>query len=1189
MKAARAKAAPASVDAATVALEGLNVVEANAGTGKTWTITALYLRLLLEQRCEVDRILVVTFTEAATGELRDRIRTRLADARTAFETGVAPDEYTETLLGRVDRAEALLRLTTALTGFDQAPIYTIHGFCQRVLADSAFESGMPFATEIVPDQSAFVREVVEDFWRNEAHAASALYTRFLVGNGVTPESLVEDVERYLGKPYLRVRAPQPPAAIDTLEREYERAWTAARALWLAERGAIEAKLLGNTGLNGNSYRQASIPAWLDEMRACLAPEAPRLELCGRFDKFTPESLAKGTKKDGRTPQHAFFDACGALKAAHAALLDAYARAIVLMKVRLLEFGNTELASRKARLELQSYDDLLLNLHKALHDPQTGDRLAAALRERYAAALIDEFQDTDPVQYDIFRRIYGGTDVPVFLVGDPKQSIYSFRGADVYAYLAARRDARDAHTLATNWRSDASLLDAVNRVFENASAPFVVEDIGFTRSSAAPGERGRLIVDGESGAPFEIWLMESADGKPINKGSANEAAAHATAGEIARLLALGADGKARIADAKGERGLRGGDIAVLARSHRQATMVRDALAALGVASVQRGSESVFATREAEELERVLAAIAEPGREVLIGAALATELMGYTGEAIYALRADEAQWEQTVESFRDAHRDWHELGFMRMLRGFAARYGVLQRLLAFVDGERRATNLLHIAELLHCDAERQGIAGLLAWFAAKRARPTQGNEAELLRLESDENLVKLLTVHASKGLEFPLVFCPFVWDGNLRNAKAEVLAFHDPAEGHAAVVDFGSDAFDASRGQAVQEERAESLRLLYVALTRAKHRCWIVWGNINDAEKSAPAWLLHRHAASAFTDDLPKLTDIRADLDRLAARAEGSIRVSPLPAAAATPPIASAAAAALTGPRQWTGTLRDTRRTTSFTALAHGRSIEAPDYDAADRDPLPESVSGRDIFTFPRGAQAGKCMHAIFEHADFAHLERPALERLVEKALAAHGFEAVWTRALADMIEAVVDTPLDASGMRLRDVTRERRLDELEFYYPLRAVTDSGLRAVLAAGGFPEEIRHRIDALTFDPAQGYMTGFIDIVFEHGGRYYLADYKSNWLGATVAAYGQPEVAGAMGREAYYLQYLVYCVALHRYLASRIQGYSYGTHFGGVRYLFVRGMRPASGAAYGVYADKPSKSLIEALDAYLCPEARR
>jgi exodeoxyribonuclease V beta subunit len=242
-----------------------------------------------------------------------------------------------------------------------------------------------------------------------------------------------------------------------------------------------------------------------------------------------------------------------------------------------------------------------------------------------------------------------------------------------------------------------------------------------------------------------------------------------------------------------------------------------------------------------------------------------------------------------------------------------------------------------------------------------------------------------------------------------------------------------------------------------------------------------------------------------------------------------------------------------------------------------------VSGRDIFAFPRGAQAGKCIHTIFENVDFAHRDRSTLERVIGKALAAHGFEPVWVRALADMVEAVVDTPLDSSGMRLATVARGRRLDELEFYYPLGAVSDRGLREVLRGGGFPEEIRERIGALAFVPTQGYMTGFIDLVFEHSGRYYLADYKSNWLGATVAAYGEHELARAMGREAYYLQYLIYCVALHRYLRTRVAGYRYAQHFGGVRYLFVRGMRPESGAAYGVFGDLPGEALIEALDRYL------
>jgi exodeoxyribonuclease V beta subunit len=382
--------------------------------------------------------------------------------------------------------------------------------------------------------------------------------------------------------------------------------------------------------------------------------------------------------------------------------------------------------------------------------------------------------------------------------------------------------------------------------------------------------------------------------------------------------------------------------------------------------------------------------------------------------------------------------------------------------------------------------------------------------------------------------------------------------------------------------------------------------MVWGNIKDAENSAPAWLLHRRsaaqgAARAFgADDAPDLTDMNGDLERLAKRAEGRMRVSPMPAAAPARPAAADDAAPLTAARAFSGTLRDAHRVTSFTALAHGRSIEAPDYDAvdidalsqgvtgrdhaSDKDALRESVSGRDIFAFPRGAQAGKCIHSIFEHADFARPERTELERIVTRSLSAHGFDAVWVCALADMVEAVVKTPLDASGMRLSAVTRERRLDELEFYYPLGHISDEGLRRVLREGGFPEEIRSRIEALSFHPTQGYMTGFIDLVFEHEGRYYLVDYKSNWLGATPDAYRPVDLARSMGREAYYLQYLIYCVALHRYLGNRVSGYRYDTHFGGVRYLYVRGMRPDFGADCGVFADRPAEALITALDAYLC-----
>ncbi|MCB1793160.1 MAG: exodeoxyribonuclease V subunit beta [Candidatus Competibacteraceae bacterium] len=1184
-------------------LAGFNLIEASAGTGKTYTITALYARLVVEAGIPVSRILVVTYTNAATKELRDRIRARLSDIRAAFLRGRAAehDELATRLLDlSPDREIAIRRLSNAVRGFDEAAIFTIHGFCKRALGDNAFESGLSFETELMADTGDLLQEIVEDFWRREFYAGSPLVVQYFLDERYSPDKLLGQIERHLGKPYLQVVTPNAEADGPTLEHAFVAAFRQARALWLQDRAAIAKLLLESSSLNRQKYGLKHIPGWLGAMDAYLAAETPKLVLFDKFAQFTATKLQASTNKGKATPQHPFFDACATLQTACEALVD-YCRHQI--PVKLLAYCNTELAVRKRRQQLQSYDDLLLDLHAALRHPRQGAALVDTLRHRYAAALIDEFQDTDPVQYAIFRDIYTDAGKPVFLVGDPKQAIYSFRGADIFAYLAARNDTPDAnrHTLDVNWRSDPHLLTALNAVFGAVGdQPFLFDGIPFHPAIPADGkQREPLWIQGRQEPPLHLWLLEPDGDKPLDKGDASRQAARATAAEIARLLNLGARDQARI----GDRPLAGGDIAVLVRSHWQGRLIRGELLRLGVPSVQHADDNVFVSDEALQLEWLLAAVAEPGDEGRVRTTLASDLFGLSGEDLHRLREAEQSWTAWLEKFQDYRLLWCEHGFMRFFRAWLTGEEVPQRLLAFRDGERRLTNLLHLAELLQVAGRTHpGMVGLLKWLGDRRRVPTNRDEEQQLRLESDENLVRIVTVHKSKGLEYDVVFCPFLWDGRLRaDGKGDTaLLYHDPANAGRAILAVGVDEDHPARQHARREELAENLRLFYVALTRAKQRCTLVWGKIKEAETAPPAWLLHHPPVVGPSQDPLKVTRqrfkdltasaLRGDLQTVFAAAGKTIAIAPLPTASGQRYRPLALAETTLQAREFTGPLPEFWRVGSFTALTAGHSVEAPDYDMTAT--IPETAEAtavaapsKGIFEFPRGARAGVCLHTLFERLDFTQSEDERLETLVGRTLAGHGLDATeWTPVVADLARRVLATPLNSAGLRLATVTPDRRLNEMEFTYPLAKLRADTLRRVLKRHGYAVgPFRDMIETLEFSPLRGYMKGFIDLVFEADGQFWLVDYKSNWLGAEPAAYRRERLDEAMAREAYLLQYLIYTMALHRYLRLRLPNYDYQRHFGGVFYLFLRGMDPALGSDCGVFHDRPAPALVAALDALM------
>ncbi|MCX7892240.1 MAG: exodeoxyribonuclease V subunit beta [Burkholderiales bacterium] len=1190
----------APLDFATAPLAGTVLVEASAGTGKTWTIAALVVRLVLEKRygeapCRIEEILVLTYTKAATAELRERILARLVEVREGFAAGAAADPVIRHALAVAGdrRDEAIVRLDAAITSFDLAPIHTIHGFCQRALADHAFESAMPFATEIVEDELTFREAAARDFWRRAVAGADPQRAAELVARFKGPGGLLAAAKPALDRPYAELLGVAGEPDLDVARARVAGAFAAAAAAWPRAKAAV-AKAVAGAKLNATSYPPRKLDEWWPMLDAYFAAGDPSGER-GKLAKLVPAELAKGKTKAGTVPEHPFFALAAAVVEALAALDEARAAADTFFVQRFCEWCRAETARAKRSRGVQGYDDLLAGLRGALAG-EGGEALAAALRSRYRAALIDEFQDTDPVQAEIVRRIWHGQEGPLYFVGDPKQAIYGFRGADVFAYLDARRLARrPALTLDVNQRADAPLLHAVEALFADP-ASFLIPDIRLVPVRPADRPRPRFVAtDGVQ--PFTVWHFAGADG--LDKKAVRARIAAAVAGDIARLLAQARAGGARIEPPGGNaKPLAGGDIAVLVGTHDEGDLIRAALARRGIASVTYGADSVFASREAIDMERVLLAVAEPGREAFLRAALVTDFFGLDAAALAALGADGDAWEERVARFRGYHDLAVAGGFVRMWRELAAREGVPARLLAHPDGERRMTNVAHLVELLHRRADEEGLdlAELARFLAHARAAPMRDPDAEQLRLESDEHLVNIVTVHRAKGLEFPVVYCPFLWDGLQRSDRGGSVVFHAAADGHRTFVDVGSPDRDRHQRIAAEEALAAELRLAYVALTRARHRTTVVWGKLPDAGTSALGWLLHppadRAEPVAAAKEAFKSVDDAAIAARLAAlgrAARGAIGVVPLPAEAGG---ASAESGDVVGPpplaaRPAPRRIAHAWRLSSFSGLVSRGQADGPDHDPLGAVVAPRrETQSRDAFGLPRGVRFGTLLHRVLETLDFRGADAARIGAAVDRELPRSGIDAAWAPAIVALVADTLATPLDAGGFALAALARERRLDELEFTYPVGGAAAADLARILTplrARG--SRLPEAIGPLVLAPERGFMRGYIDLVFERDGRYCLADYKSNWLGDALADYAPARLDAAMAAAFYDLQYLLYTVALHRFLASRLAGYDYDEHFGGVYYLFVRGMRPERGPASGVWFARPERALVEALDAALAP----
>ncbi|MEE1981435.1 exodeoxyribonuclease V subunit beta [Shewanella xiamenensis] len=1228
------------LDPLSLPFGGSRLIEASAGTGKTYTISGLYLRLLLgdglSEPLSCEQILVVTFTNAATEELRDRIRRRIQVAFKCFLGLEISDPFVQALYDKTpesERAIALRRFDLALKSLDEAAIFTIHGFCQRILADLAFESSLLFESDFTLDDSEFLHHAVRDFWREACYPLPEYLAQIIASEFGDPYGLVKQLRALLGASEAKPLKPVQPFArlAESLSQSVQR----FKLAWPRGRDALLA-LLHSLPLNGQRFGKAS-------------DSYPKLaEMFDQLDNFIAfgHGLPPLKVLEALSLSELKLNKGGVLpSASDAPLLDHMEQLATLINAIKPAFlfsakqGISERFAKQKQLKnVLTPDDLLTTLAAAMQ--ANPDTLPKAVASRFPVALIDEFQDTDPLQFAIFSGIYqtrlgletqsstavepkARTDskLSLLMIGDPKQAIYAFRGADIYTYIEARRQTQAHYFLDTNYRSSRNLVAGVNHLFAQHPNPFISQSIPFDRVKTPASAAAKLLVESTANsAALRLKLLREGE-TGLNKASARQTLAEDTAAEITRLLTEAANGQCHTP--KGP--LIAKDIAILVRDRNEAAVMKTALSKRQIGAVFLSRDSVFDTVEAREMALILRALASPKDERALRSALATALLGYSAEQIHAFNQDEEQRQMLLEQFFALHQIWQKRGIMPALLSLANATHMVARLLqtpsltATADqdseepdeasnGERRLTDFRHLAELLQQKAtEIDGISALLNWYEQQLIDNT-GTDEQQLRLESEQNLVQIVTIHKSKGLEYPVCFIPFVSLARDNRRRPTPMLYHRTDADGAQEVVWDIEGTDEGWEQAKQETLAEDLRLLYVALTRPVYLCYLYIANHSRMLKAGLKSQLHETAIGYLLG----VTDADCDFARLHSAAQALLNgvesnAQAISVECVTDSIDDSklhtgeTQSHTLNARNVTRQYRTPWRVGSYSGLVknapHAKASPGADdevsavFGAEPANSLSESSwqDSADMpqqpllnrFSFERGANAGSFMHLVLELIDFTQAEID-LPRELPKAMLQYGIAPKWQPLLQDWYMEILQAPLALMAqdnqlinpeLCLAALAPQHTLVEMEFYLPLNRLRDAELNQLLGQFGYDT-------ALHFDELQGMLKGFIDLTFEYQGQFYIADYKSNHLGDTIQAYHYGALKQAISDHRYDLQYILYSLALHRYLAMRLPNYDYDTHIGGCYYLFLRGMS-VQYPGFGVYYDKPPKALILALDA--------
>lgn len=1198
----------------TLPLNQISLIEASAGTGKTYTIGSLYLRLLLKagennfsRSLNVEEILVVTFTDMATEELKKKIRERITDAidkLTAFaetqdKSAFKNDEFLTALCHDLNIFEAIHRLKLAEQNMDLAAIYTIHGFCRRMLMQYAFHSGIHFNLELIKDQSDLLVRFANEFWREHFYPLDFESANFIATELVSPANVLSLLKADLGKD-LQVEIENKQALSVPIQiflpqylGGYQKALNELKAFWLESADEILAIITNELvkdypkdqlkSLNRKKYQVKRLGDWINKINQWSNnPRDYQINttlkdyfLQSSIEKNCEESTDKNKDKKTATPFYS------PIFAELEKRVNALMTPDLLSKLTLYHYRQglqQKLLDYKLNHQEKSFDDLLRLLCEALQDAQ-GDELAEMIRFQYPFAMIDEFQDTDSQQYAIFSKIYRDNpekNTGFIMIGDPKQAIYRFRGADIFTYLKASDEAQSRFELTKNYRSEKNLVDGVNALFDFPQSPFIYQNINFTAVDSRD-DHLRFYLNGKAEPAYRFYLTES---DKVNKTEM----AKICAISIQHWLKSAVENQAVFQNEDTCKTLQAANIAVLVRDKNEAALVKNELQKLGIASVYLSDQnSVFDSNVAKELAWVLKACLNVAERPILNA-IATALFGLNAADIHQIQQNEADWQRWADSFAQYQQTWQRQGILAMLHQILLEQGISERLLSQATGERDLTDFLHLAEMLQQAATlHESEAALLSWF--EKQIQGEGRQEAQIRLESERQLVKIVTIHKSKGLEYDLVWLPFLAVPSKDPSKKDINIYYSKERDETLW-----DIENRNLNALYEETFAEELRLLYVALTRAKYQMAFALPSQFDKKWNALHYVLSQGEIGKEIN-LSDSKNTETLLQTFKEKMQDNVEICTKPNLEALTALSINTKNDDLKAAEFTGNIEQDWRITSFTSIeqAHRRQHyftesvgkkhavfdDAKDYDSQNSIEISTALLNENeanILDLPRGKQVGTALHRHFENCYFSDL---ANTEEIDKLRQSLQLDETFTEPLQNWLQQISHTPLSNEiGIALADLANKDCIKEMPFYLAIREYFDVEAfnRALKAHHHLPSE------PLQFEQIQGMVRGSIDLVFRHNGKYYLVDYKSNFLGSILADYNQEALKKEMLHSHYDWQYLIYTLALHRYLQSVVPKYDYARDFGGVFYLFLRGMNgePQS----GVFYDRPSVELITELD---------